>query len=337
LACRGFTLRQLLDFYKSVPEKMPHFDPAVHTTTDVVRQVIIPCSADQKCAFVQKMTGGKPIRPKRMVTHNWSNLFRDLVAAIVADALHQSTFSLVAELLDTDVAKLEQMLSPNALAMTYWVCAFSVNQHYSICARNPAQSSDPVTGVTHPVCGCGSANVLNDTPPLRSDGKSIPCQMNKFDDMMAFLSATDPDFAQVVAVDRGFGLFSRAWCVAELAMADTMGMHQLLKLSSHQALDQHRGLLEGLQVEKMNAARPEDVLEILSKIPDVPAFNARLQEMLFGDHGLFSCWASVDFIEQAAEVGRVACLAEIYAQKVLRSQQQDGGVPQEESCEVICV
>jgi len=255
-----------------------------------------------------------------MVTHNWSNLFRDLVAAIIADALNQSTFSLVAEILDRDVVILERMLSKQALSMTYWVCAFSVNQHTSICGQNPGRSVDPVTHVEHSVCGCGSPSFLNDTLPLRSDGKSIPCQMNKFDDLMAFLSATDEDFAQVVAVDREFGLFGRAWCLAELAMADKMGMIQHLKLPSRQDLDEQRRLsLEGLQVEKMHAARPEDVVEILSKIPDIPAFNTRLREMLLGDHGLFKRWASVDFVEQAAEVGRVACLAQIHSEHMALS------------------
>jgi len=255
------------------------------------------------------MMGGQRLQPKRMVTHNWSNLFRDLVAAIVADALQQKSFSLIADLLDNDMPALEQMLSPKALAMTYWVCAFSVNQHCSICARNARGTRDPVTDELHPECECGSAKYFNETPPLRSDGKGIRCQMNKFDDMMAFLSAADEDFAQVVAVDRGFQLFGRAWCVAELAEADRMGMRQQMKLVSKEALDEKRAQLEDLDVSQMKAARPEDVQEIISKIPDVPAFNAHLQDMLFGSTGLFSSWAKFDLVEQAAEVAKVALLA----------------------------
>ena len=37
--------------------------------------------------------------PKKMVTHNWSNLFRDLVATVIADALGEHAFEFVAELL----------------------------------------------------------------------------------------------------------------------------------------------------------------------------------------------------------------------------------------------
>ena len=45
--------------------------------------------------------------------------------------------------------------------------------------------------------------------------------MNKFDEMMAFLAARDPEFCQVVAVDSDFGVFTRAWCMAEVAQART--------------------------------------------------------------------------------------------------------------------
>ncbi|CAK9027087.1 unnamed protein product [Durusdinium trenchii] len=41
---RGITIRQLLDFYATLPSMMPHFDPDESTTHDVVRQAIIPMS-----------------------------------------------------------------------------------------------------------------------------------------------------------------------------------------------------------------------------------------------------------------------------------------------------
>ena len=59
------------------------------------------------------------------------------------------------------------------------------------------------------------------------NGRSVECEMNKFDEMMAFLSYHDKSFAQVIAVDAGFELFSRAWCVSELAKAHSCGMKQL--------------------------------------------------------------------------------------------------------------
>jgi hypothetical protein len=256
-----------------------------------------------------------------MVTHNWSNLFRDLLAAILADALQQSTFSLIASLIDTDLSAIERMLSPAALARTYWVCAFSVNQHQSICGENSSGRVDPKTGIEHPVCKCGAEKYFNATPPLRADGRSLRCEMNKFSDMMAFLSATRADFCQVIAVDRHFALFSRAWCVAELARAEKSGMRQLLKLASRQALAESGGRLAGLDVAKMRASRPEDVQEILASIEDVAEFNDHLQEMLFGNEGLFGHWERFDLTEQSAKVGRAAVFAKVLADEDLVAVQ----------------
>merc|ERR1712039_341420 len=143
------------------------------------------------------------------------------------------------------------MLCPTALSRTYWVCAFCVNQHCSTCKRSQSGGRDPVTGQPYSSCPCGSPEYHNNTPPLREDGKSILRQMNKFDEMMAFLAAGDQEFTQVIAVDRTFKLFTRAWCVAELAEANKMGMRQQLKLASQQSLDQQQDQLRDLDVEKM--------------------------------------------------------------------------------------
>ena len=42
-----------------------------------------------------------------MVTHSWRTLFRELVAAVIADAVGESSFGLVAALLEEDVSVLE--------------------------------------------------------------------------------------------------------------------------------------------------------------------------------------------------------------------------------------
>eukprot|EP00931_Biecheleriopsis_adriatica_P039378 TRINITY_DN22520_c1_g1_i1.p1 TRINITY_DN22520_c1_g1~~TRINITY_DN22520_c1_g1_i1.p1 ORF type:complete len:683 (-),score=96.11 TRINITY_DN22520_c1_g1_i1:76-2124(-) len=315
LASRGFTLKSLLDFYASLKDAMPHFDPNIHRTLDVVRQAIIPASADESCAFASKMMNGMPVVPQRMVTHNWSNLFRDLVAAIVADAMHQPTYSKVADLLDNNVSVLMMMLDEGSLSTTYWVCAFSVNQHQAICATNPAKSVDSKTGLEHPVCQCGKKKFWNDTTPLRHDLKSIHCEMNKFDEMIAFLSASDENFTQIIAVDRSFEIFGRAWCVAEMAEANHMGMRQDIKLASRQdsGFDAQTSQLKQLDVRRMQASRPEDVTEILAKIKDVDEFNSHLQHLLLGDEGLFVVWNKFDIVSQTAELGRVTLFADIYA------------------------
>eukprot|EP00438_Fugacium_kawagutii_P014750 Skav202474 [mRNA] locus=scaffold149:634840:652977:+ [translate_table: standard] len=121
-----------------------------------------------------------------MVTHNWSNLFRDLVASIISDAVGQHTFELVAEMLsDSSGAKvLEEMLMEHGcLGKTYWICAFAVNQHIGICGSNPRGDMDPATMIPHPICSCAAPKIFNETPPLNFLGESINCEMNKFDDM----------------------------------------------------------------------------------------------------------------------------------------------------------
>jgi hypothetical protein len=92
LAERGITLGALLGFYAELGQRyMPHFNPDVHSTADVVRQAIIPLTATNPdfgpCALSTQLMGGASIQAQCMVTHAWSNKFADLIAAIVADAL----------------------------------------------------------------------------------------------------------------------------------------------------------------------------------------------------------------------------------------------------------
>merc|ERR1712050_503596 len=98
---------------------------------------------------------------------------------------------------------------------------------------------------------------LNFTEPL-AGGRSVGCEMNKFDEMMAYIAAHDANFAQIIAVDSRFDLFTRAWCVSELAMAHAMGMKQHLKLLNVRALEENSTRLRQLRIEDMKAARQED-------------------------------------------------------------------------------
>lgn len=58
---------------------------------------------------------------------------------------------------------------------------------------------------------------------------------------MAYLFQQNPWFAQVVAVDAELTLFTRAWCVAELAQGQRMGMAQSLKLRNKAVVSCRRG------------------------------------------------------------------------------------------------
>ena len=237
------------------------------------------------------------------------DVVRDLLASVISDALEEHTFEFIAELLSdrAGVQALEDMLREHgSLQKTYWICAFAVNQHVGICGANPDGTFDPVTGLTHPACKCSEPKYFNEDPPLNDDGKSIRCEMNKFDDMMALLARENPDFAEVVAVDASLDLFGRAWCVAELAEAHRMGMAQCLKMRNEETLVRRQHTLQGLKVENMKASRPEDVVEILAKIPDKKAFNAKLQELIFDSNvGLLAAWKNADALQQMEEVSHV--------------------------------
>eukprot|EP00929_Paragymnodinium_shiwhaense_P083088 TRINITY_DN44126_c0_g1_i24.p1 TRINITY_DN44126_c0_g1~~TRINITY_DN44126_c0_g1_i24.p1 ORF type:complete len:117 (+),score=13.59 TRINITY_DN44126_c0_g1_i24:238-588(+) len=66
---------------------MLHYNKDVHTTHDVVRAAIVPLTEASGLSYAAMVSGGPGVVPDRMVTHTWSNLFRDTMAALVADAL----------------------------------------------------------------------------------------------------------------------------------------------------------------------------------------------------------------------------------------------------------
>merc|ERR1712232_1204233 len=101
------------------------------------------------------MMGGTYTRPMKMVSHGWGNLFQDLVAAVVSDALGDVTYMESAELLEHRFEDLLEMLyARSRMEDTYWICAFAVSQHNSICGGNPYADTDPVSGAVHAVCDC---------------------------------------------------------------------------------------------------------------------------------------------------------------------------------------
>ncbi len=302
LSSRGISAEALLYFYKGLPSLMPSYDPCVHTTCDVVRQAIIPATREQRSSYSALLGAA---RPDKMVTHSWQNLFHDLVAAVIADAVNEPSFELVADILTDNVQILEDLLQLQGTGtQVYWICAFSVNQHLGICGGNPNGDCDSVTKIPYDLCDCNLPKHFNSTMPTASDGRSIGCEMNKFDDMMALLAARNPNFSQVVAVDSQCGLFRRAWCVAELVQASQMQLVQHVKIRSKAVLQEHVASLQDLRVENMKASRPEDVQEILSKIPDTEAFNQSLQKLILDkESGILSDWHQLDSAHQMQETG----------------------------------
>ena len=152
------------------------------------------------------------------------------------------------------------------------------------------------------MCNCDLPKAFNSTEPKLDDGRSVPCEMNKFDDMMELLSAANRFFTQVIAVDARFDLFSRAWCVAEVAAAYKVGMKQDIKIVSSDALDRNEHRLRNLRIANMEASRPEDKDEILRRIGDRDAFDDRVQTLLFDD--ILPDLRQLDVASQLDRVGR---------------------------------
>merc|ERR1719160_1713482 len=93
------TAADLIEFYTTIDEYMPDYDAKRTTTEDVVRSVIIPETKSWECSYAEAY--GKIAFPSKIVTHTWKNLFTDLVAAVVADALEEDTYDHIAQTLVT--------------------------------------------------------------------------------------------------------------------------------------------------------------------------------------------------------------------------------------------
>ncbi|CAE7493424.1 unnamed protein product [Symbiodinium natans] len=322
LANRRVSVSNLLSFYSQLGSTrlMSHFDPEKSTTNDVVRHAVIPESRHgtmgealaeswhgvedkSRKYFPMQNVLTKDYAP-RMVTHHWANRFRDLVAAVVADALHLSRWDSVAQHLSFgDVEMLRERLAESgSLDSQYWICALCINQHASICG-NSMGVRDTVTGDVLPFCDCSTPKYFNDHP--------VECELNKFDSMMQHLHRRYAQgFLQVVAIDTDFNLFSRAWCVAELVEAHNSQMDQHVMLHSPTVLEEHSGQLSSLKVENCESSRPEDKEAILLKIgaeADIERFNGRLQQLLLGSKGLLAGW--LDGQKLLQEVGAIAARA----------------------------
>ena len=314
LANRGFRLVELLSFWERLFDgrMMPGFDPGRSLTNDVVRRAIIPESrvGGVGCAL-SSLWSSTETKPQVMVTHNWSNGFGSLVAAILADALGQAAFQDVAAQIATASGR-EQVRAKlgRKLETTYWVCAFCINQHASICAGfgpEPPQGTpewtawdrrryDSVTGDKFVPCNCQVEKVLSHT--------DARCELNKFDDMMTHLALEVAGFTQLIVVDDAFDVLYRAWCVAEIFEASVLGMTSRIRIRSQAAVDQNYDRLAMLDVRQCTASSQADKDMIMAKISDVKVFNWRIQQLVFGeDMGLFAQW--VDGNERSRQVGRI--------------------------------
>jgi len=320
LATRSISVGQLLEFAQKLRVSggtMPYFRPGQSTTKDVVRQAVIPLSRTNDGAgtsYAEVCSPGKEY-PHVMVTHCWDSLFIYLVAAVVSDALGLEDYAAIAcdleeyfvvacETAARDGDNLEKLIArlsdAGTLHRRYWICAFCVNQHASICSSFPPEPQQPsqlhdawekdrrdsVTNRVFGLCGCSTAKHFNNSPDL--------CELNKFDEMMHLLSCRVEGLAQLVAIDGKYDLFSRAWCVAELKQAHASKIKQRVQVLSQGDIDidaQDLNVyvkLVHLTVADCKASRAEDKAAILARIPDVHEFDLHLQAMIFGNKGLLA-------------------------------------------------
>ncbi|CAE8714668.1 unnamed protein product [Polarella glacialis] len=348
LSARSLEVEELLEFFgrlgptqrdaSGAEAVMPSYDPWHSTTNDGVRGAIIPLSqaGNFGLAYAQCLPGAKASTcvtlPDCMVSHTWSALFLDLVAAVVAYALELDECGEVAHRLAAPggAQKLLQEVRRKS-CQRYWICAFCVNQQSGICSgfgseptpggdqhsRWDAGRRDTVSGQVFRLCPCSE--------PKYFDGPL--CEMNKFDEMMGLLQHRQPNLRHLVAVDRRFELFSRAWCVAELVQSYLSNLPQTVPLLSNKALDMQAEDLEiynclaTLTVLECKASREEDRLQILAKIPDVYEYDAQLQAVIFGSRGLLrNALAGFDRVDAAARAARRAASAA--AEKKLKKKQK---------------
>ena len=77
---------------------------------------------------------GACVRPAAMVTHNWANKFQDLVAAILADALDEAEYDMIAYMLTNELGRLMDWVEIGTGGQrSYWVCALLGSIQHSFC------------------------------------------------------------------------------------------------------------------------------------------------------------------------------------------------------------
>merc|ERR1712159_514670 len=147
-----------------------------------------------------------------MVTHHWGHLFSHLIAAVVADALDATLYSHILERMRPGRIRelMLQVQEHGTWGSTYWISAFCVNHHRSICGSFVPDPLNPhnldSVGFRMHACNCGLEKYTN----------GMLCELNKFDDMLNLLSHRVHGLSHVIVVDVEFNVFSRAWCVAEM-------------------------------------------------------------------------------------------------------------------------
>jgi len=252
IAHRSLTMQSLVDFLRDLPGRMPSYDPDKTMTWQVVVEVVVPATAAKGCSWAQ-LVDGKEALPDKMATHTWGNVFTHTMAAIFADALGYADFFHVIHLLSdaAGLAILEAMLADKGLLESRrWLCFFCVNQHVTICPES---------------CPCG----------LKKLTTGDMCEVNKFDDMLEFISK-QPGYQHLLAGDQDFNALERIWVIAEIAEAVKLKLDLAFIPHISNACDA-ADRVSDLDVRTAKAKYDADRVLILGKIDDKDEFNKQSQ------------------------------------------------------------
>jgi len=276
LSRRSISVERLLHFYHEVVIKTFNMDPNA-LTEDVVQDIIIPMTEEDEVSWVDYLeknteyvdttpvvltsaksrpffTAGaeaSDVEPTTHVVHAWKMRFVDLLAAILQDASHGKTRKL------GESYEEACRIYAKVLHKPYWICAFCINQHLSICHEPRFK------------CRCSSPKYDEATPQ---------CEFDKFSAVAQVLHQRGG--GMLLALERDLQALSRAWCVDEVHYALATGM--AIK-PSFSTLPGFCSLREFVCEVTRCQARPSDKERILNKIQigtGIPAFNDRVTTFL---------------------------------------------------------
>jgi hypothetical protein len=236
---------------------------------------ISPLTEDVGFPYAVLVSGGEYKLADKIVSHTWSDKFFHMVAAVLADASNQCTYEDIAKQMSAGQFEDVQALldDTGAMEVVYWICCFAVNQHGAHCHENLPKP-----------CNCRTKKHLR--------GKLS--EMNKFDVMMRYLKVRNIErsnqncegrpstkrLGQVCAIDTGFEVFTRTWCLAELVEADNSFIDQVLVIHSYPTLQDVCGQVDGINIQHANVTCEEDKRMILAKIADTRAFNDKVRSLV---------------------------------------------------------
>lgn len=309
----GFSIRQLHSFFSAKAN-------AWMTTSEVVREVVIPETADRQCAYMQgefmEQLGG-PKGADKLVSHSWSSKFVTTCSNIFTDVddvndsrkLTKHKRRWLAGYGKPDPDWLNELSDQQRDGTIYWLCIFAVNEHKSICGDcfqcNPGPEKKwSQQDYAQELCkGCA----IKKFNPCACGAQKIPESSPAYEiDKFAFVVGRVKEL--VVSVDEDFATLSRVWVVSEIATAMERMPVRFRLASSYLPWENFKMLEEGKPlfplVEDCDATSLDDKKRILDDIRrkkgGIDAFNDFVQTAVEINFGRFHRLKSLSLDAQHA-------------------------------------